>query len=441
MKYIVLILITLVLIWPCGAKEYFVLGEQEGEGEILSPTQVEEGPGGNIYVYDRMSVFIKVFSSEGNFLRKMGGKGQGPGEIQRPEGVSFNFTYNNKMLYFTEFLEGHRWITFMELSGKFHHVIKLKMNKIYGILTSVPLQDGNFLAKISYSSSPEAKKDYYLWRYPIALVKINPTGEIVSEILRTSHVRRISLIRGGADLGIPHAPSFICVLLKNNSIIFTEGLTQVFKIYDMNGKITGEIKTPLPAPLPVTPADLDYWRQDIKSRISDKSWFNEFGKVIYKYKESIHRKKSNIGSVSLTPNNNLLIIGVRNPEKHARHYWLIDLEGKIIKTVEIADPINYLTISEHFIFAWSTDEDDNPFVLCIKRKGTEAEDLTRVTPWHGGPICCASRLCRFSLVPCVGARAEPLAYRGSRGSFPLALGEPPEVKVTVNFGLKESLTI
>jgi hypothetical protein len=27
---------------------------------------------------------------------------------------------------------------------------------------------------------------------------------------------------------------------------------------------------------------------------------------------------------------------------------------------------------------------------------------------------------------CVGARAEPLAYRGSRGSLPLALGEPPE---------------
>jgi hypothetical protein len=25
------------------------------------------------------------------------------------------------------------------------------------------------------------------------------------------------------------------------------------------------------------------------------------------------------------------------------------------------------------------------------------------TPWHGGPICCAVRLCRFSLVPGEGA--------------------------------------
>jgi hypothetical protein len=378
MKTIILILVILFLMWPCGAKEYFVLGEPEGDGEILSPSGVKVGPDGNIYVYDQRVAFIKVFSPQGNFLRKMGGKGQGPGEIQRAEGVSFNFTYDDKMLYFTEFLEGHRWITFMELPGKFHHVIKLKMNKIYGIITSLPLPDGTFLAEISYSSSPEAKKDYFLWRYPIALVKINPQGEIISEILMTDHVRRISLIRGGADLEIPYEPSFIWVLLKNNSIIFTEALTQEFKIYDMTGKITGEIKTPVPAPLPVTTADLDYWRQDIKSRIKDKSWFNTFGKVIYKYKESIHRKKPNIGSVSLTPDNNLLIIGVRNPGKLSRPYWLIDLEGNTIKTVEIGEPIHYLTISKHFIFAWSTDEDDNTLVLCFKRKGTEAEDLARL---------------------------------------------------------------
>jgi len=40
MKYIVLILITMVLIWPCRVKEYFVLGEPEGDGEILSPSEV-----------------------------------------------------------------------------------------------------------------------------------------------------------------------------------------------------------------------------------------------------------------------------------------------------------------------------------------------------------------------------------------------------------------
>jgi hypothetical protein len=379
MKYIALILISLVLIWPCGAKDHFILGEQEGEGEILSPSGVKEGPDGNIYVYDQRLAFIKVFSPKGNFLRKMGGKGQGPGEIQRAGGLSFNFTYDNNMLYFTEYFRGHRWITFMELSGKFHHVTKLKINKIFGIHSSVPLQDGSFLVEISFYDPPEAKRDYYLWRNPIALVKINPKGEIVSEILRTNHVRDISISNDGGTLGIPHVPSFIWVLLKNNSIIFTEGLTQEFKIYDMKGKITGEIKTPLPAPQPVTAADLDDWRQNLKSGIRNKGWLNVFGKVMDKYKESIHRKKTNLGNVYLTPGNNLLIVGIWNPEKKSRSYRLVNLEGNTIKTIEIADPIYSLTISEHFIFARYRDEDENPFVLCIKRKGTEAEDLARVT--------------------------------------------------------------
>jgi hypothetical protein len=379
MKTIILVLVILFLFWPCGAKEYFVLGEPEGDGEILSPSGVKEGPDGNIYVYDRSLAFIKVFSPQGNFLRKMGGKGQGPGEIQRVEGLSFNFTNDNKMLYFTEYFSGHRWITFMELSGKFHHVIKLKIDKIFGINTSVPLQDGSFLVEISFYDPPQAKKDYFLYRYPIALVKINSKGEIVSDILRTNYVQDISIISNGGTLGIPYVPLFMWVLLKNNSIIFTEGLTQEFKIYDMKGKITGEIKTPAPAPQPVTAADLDNWRQNVKSSIRDKSWLNEFGKVIYKYKESIHQKKPNIRNVSLTPGNNLLIVGIWNSQKESRPYWLINLEGNTIKTVEIADPIYSLTISKHFIFAGSSDEDDNPLILCFKRKGTEAEDLARVT--------------------------------------------------------------
>jgi hypothetical protein len=61
MKTIILILVILFLMWPCGAKEYFVLGEPEGDGEILSPSGVKVGPDGNIYVYDQRVAFIKVF--------------------------------------------------------------------------------------------------------------------------------------------------------------------------------------------------------------------------------------------------------------------------------------------------------------------------------------------------------------------------------------------
>jgi hypothetical protein len=379
MKTIILILVILFLIWPCGAKEYFVLGEPEGDGEILTPTEVKEGPDGNIYVYDLRVAFIKVFSPQGNFLRKMGGKGQGPGEIQRTDDVSFNFTYDGKLLYFTEYFSGHRWITFMELSGKFHHVVKLKMKQNYAISNSLQLKDGSFLADVSFLCQSQGKKDYYISRCPKALMIISPSGELVSEILRTNHLERISMIPFGGDLGIPYTPLFQWVLLKNNSIVFTEGLTQLFKIYDMKGKITGEIKPPVPQPQLVTDKDLEDWRQRTKNRFRrDEAWFNEFGRVVYKYDKSVHKMKPNINSISSTPGSNLLIAGLWNLEKNSRPYWLMDLQGNAIKTIEITAPIYSLMISEHFIFAKFSDEDGNTLILCFKRTGTEADDLARV---------------------------------------------------------------
>jgi hypothetical protein len=148
----------------------------------------------------------------------------------------------------------------------------------------------------------------------------------------------------------------------------------------MKGKITGEIKTPVPEPQLVTDKDLEKWKQRTKNRYRrDKSWFNEFGRVVYKYNKSVHKKKPNINGISYTPGSNLLIEGLWNHEKNSRPYWLIDMEGHTIKTVEITEPIYYFTISEHFIFARSRDEDDNPLILYINRKGTEAEDLDLLT--------------------------------------------------------------
>ena len=370
------VLITLLSIYPCLAQEYFIIGDKPGDAEVLSPRQIEEGPDGNIYIFDRQSAFIKVFSADGRFLRKMGGKGEGPGETKRTDGMSFNFTFDKKMLYFTEFFEGHRWITFMELSGKCHGVLKLKMEKNYGILRSIQLKEGDFLAQVSFLHNAERQGDYFLYRCPIALVKINPAGEIATEILRTEQVERISSMKNGADVPIPFGPSFCWTLLKDNSIVFSEGLSNVFKIYDGSGKITGEIKTPLPEPQPVTPEDLEKWKINFIENFRDKDWFNRFGKVINKYKKSIHEKKPNLNGISATPGGNLLAVGRWDSQKNTQSYRLMDLKGAVIKNMEIN---GYgLKISEHFVFCIAGDEDENTLVLCLKRKGNEAEDLARL---------------------------------------------------------------
>jgi len=57
-------------------------GDENYMFSSLNSVQVDEE--GDIIVFDRKEVCIKVFDKNGKFLRKFGKKGQGPGEIQSP---------------------------------------------------------------------------------------------------------------------------------------------------------------------------------------------------------------------------------------------------------------------------------------------------------------------------------------------------------------------
>jgi hypothetical protein len=116
-KLVPLIFVGLLLFVLSYADEVLTIGKLGGEGELISPREMKEGPDGNIYVYDQQEGTIKVYAASGKFIRKIGRQGQGPGEIQRIDDVSFGFLPDKK-LYFTEFFGGHSWITVMELSGE-----------------------------------------------------------------------------------------------------------------------------------------------------------------------------------------------------------------------------------------------------------------------------------------------------------------------------------
>jgi len=86
-----LLLVGFCLLASSLADEVLSIGSLGEEAELILPQQMKEGPDGNIDVYDQQDGYIKVYSSRGKYLRKIGGQCQGPGEIQRIEDVSFGF--------------------------------------------------------------------------------------------------------------------------------------------------------------------------------------------------------------------------------------------------------------------------------------------------------------------------------------------------------------
>lgn len=359
-----------------SGQSHFIIGKEEGDGFLIYPRHVQEGPDGNVYVFDWGDSFIKVYSPEGKYLRRVGGEGQGPGEVQRADGANFGFTRNEK-LYFTEFIRGHRWITFMELSGEFINVLTPEINQMFGMSESYPLKDGGFLIEFSFNSTPEMTKDYFLYKDPQSILRIDSEGKIASEVIKREYFTMISSVGDGATSGLPFTPVFEWIPFKEDTVIFSDGLSTNFQVYDYQGKLVREIATDLPKPEKVTGKDLNAWRKSREEMmmVRNPDWYNRFGRVIDKYKKSLY-DKPNLDEFTLTPDGNILVAGPTDYEETEGNYWLLDENGKT--QAHIKTSVFGLRISEHFIFFYTTDEDMNIFLHCVKRKGSEKEDFLRI---------------------------------------------------------------
>ena len=87
---------------------------------------------GSIYVLDTKSAQVKVFDRSGKYLRTIGRKGQGPGELDRPRMLSINRAGGEISI-----LELSRRISFFKLDGTFlRHVSFKEIWALYGHVDS-----------------------------------------------------------------------------------------------------------------------------------------------------------------------------------------------------------------------------------------------------------------------------------------------------------------
>jgi len=359
-----------------SAQEVIVLGAPGQGSELGTPGDIREGPDGNIYIYDEADAFIKVYSPKGQFLRKMAGEGQGPGEIQRRDSVSFGFTPEGK-LFFTEFFRGHRWITFLKLDGELDKVLKVDLPGSFGIPDAVALPEGGFLAEFHVLGEPVKQKDYFLYKSPIKLSRLNTEGRIVGEIRNSEYLTRISYRPDGADSPIPYVPSFAWCLTKENNVLFSDGLSNTIEVFELGGKRLPAIQTQLPEPEKVRDKDLDRWREERKQMMMERNpgWWHQFGSVVEKYTQSIYKFKPLVGGLAATLEGNILVSGSWDFENSSRDYWLLNGTGKILAQLKAA--ARRIVLSKNFVFVVTSDAEGNIKVSGLKRSGSDKEDFLK----------------------------------------------------------------
>lgn len=378
---ILLIVSLLFLVSPLltsqANMDVITLGADKVEDELYVPYDMKIGPDENIYAFDNKDHSLKVYSPlTGQFLRRIGGEGQAPGEYLGFGGFDFS---NDKKIFFIEGHHGHPWITFMELSGKYNRIIKISKKSGYGFNNTNALPDGRIIAEMYKYIWSEKKAALSVDSMYRVLVIIDQSGNISQPLIEKTIPFSVSETPSQSNSIIPFVPDFLWDMTSDNQIVFTLGNTNILEVYNLYGKLIGRIKTPLPEAPKVTSKDLDDWKEKERAKLIKKFGNEGISRkfpAIKRYNESIHERKPIISKISITPSRNILLCEEKPEDEKENKYYIIDFKGKLL--AKIMTQAYRITITNNFILYVIDDEEENPFVYCMKRKGSEKDDLLRL---------------------------------------------------------------
>jgi len=200
-------------------KEELRLGGADAKGDNSSSRimSIAVDRGGNIYVLDYMESHVKVFDKSGRYLRTIGRKGQGPGELDSTQALDLFYPSDSLFV-----LEGAR-ISIFDSMGKFSRTLSLRG---FGNL-QMQIDTRGHIYLLSFVL--EEKETSY---------RINKYDSELKPIALMAQTPGLIDMSGTND---PFGPlPFFAVDVKNR---FLYGFPKAYEIrvFDENGKETGRI--------------------------------------------------------------------------------------------------------------------------------------------------------------------------------------------------------
>jgi hypothetical protein len=140
--------------------------EAEGDGILVRPIECQLDSQGNIYIMDWREVAIKAFNPDGNYLRTVSKKGQGPGEFDIPA----YFRIVNDHIYLLD--SRQRKFSLLTLKGEY-----LKGFKIEGFPSALDVApDGNVYYSQMLNPEVELGESMQKIKTSFALLKTGAKG-------------------------------------------------------------------------------------------------------------------------------------------------------------------------------------------------------------------------------------------------------------------------
>lgn len=187
------------------------------ENYFKNPTDIAIDNVGNIYIADTILNCIKVFDKKGEFIRIIGKKGQGPGDLLSPLALGFDEDYN---LIIREY--GNRRIQILSKTGKY-----ISSYRSFYWIAPCKILGKN---KILYSSYTMAKKNKRIADLSIKGKRSKFIGKGISfpEIYKQKNWKYDQI-------------SHISFNKQNAKIYFVWDASQMIQVFDIGGKFERSI--------------------------------------------------------------------------------------------------------------------------------------------------------------------------------------------------------
>ena len=333
-------------------KEDFVINSDD----IGKINEIQIDSKGQIYISDGINTCIHLFSSKGKFLRKIGKKGEGPGEYQYIWGIQI--TKGDSLIVY----DGVQYRITIYAPGKFDNPIKtVKLpiieNKpeIPGVIGNsysgssglrVPLNSNGvffIIYNTPYSQNDEKQKHYS------KLYKVDNKGKLVKKepVIKIPDVERFKISSGSGFMVSTMPFGRIPVIKFSNDGIIYYAETDDFKItsVDMNGKKKNEIT----------------YKID-RNFITDKLWQSELKKYSHLTLKDV--KKSKMPLPEYLPifedftvdDHNNIWVAVNEKEYKSYKYYVFNNQGKLNNTVSIPNKTVVKIINKNFAYGIRTDD-------------------------------------------------------------------------------------
>jgi hypothetical protein len=168
---------------------------------------------GNIYVCDSKDHCIKVYSARGKYIKSIGEKGEGPGELSGPMHIQID---NQSNVYISE--AWNRRISIFDKKGEFLSTVKYRMNSVTDMLVEPNTGDIFLAERLKIGTEPK----HVIYKY-------TKEGKLIKSFCKP-------FVIGETIIGKNYAPVNLCYL-PNSHILSFARYPYELRIFTTNGDL------------------------------------------------------------------------------------------------------------------------------------------------------------------------------------------------------------